>query len=145
MKKILTLLIVISSLFAAPQLYYMPNQTLGITQTPVEIIALDAGATIPAGTSMVLPNSSTANAWFTLPALVTGHVVTLLIDAGATGYEVRPAIPIQCINAVSCTPNLELAVAADTLVRFTCISSLGWIAEKVSTAGVMATAGTPDS
>jgi len=119
----------------------------GLTQTAVPIIPLDAGATIPAGTSMLLPTSATANAWVILPTPVAGHVINILTDAGATGYEIRPALATQFINNTECTPNKELAVSSTDGIRATCTKSGAagrWLVEKISNIGAATAGGTPD-
>jgi len=119
----------------------------GLTQTAVGRIPTADGTTtavIAAGTSVVQPTSADANHWLTLPTPVAGHMITILPDVGATGFEVRAADPAnQYINNISGV-NVELAVAATDTIIFICVvggATGRWIAYKLDNLGAPATAG----
>lgn len=119
--------------------------TTKLNQTPTAIVPLDAGATVPADVSFLAPACLTANAWITLPTPVVGKKIWINIDA--TGYEIRPALATQYINNTECTPNKELAIAADVAVECIAVKAGAtgeWIITQFSNVGAPTGGGTPD-
>jgi hypothetical protein len=77
-----------------------------------------------------------------LPAPVVGN--SIMLHVAANGYELRTnnpgSVKLNNVNGAG----KELAVAANTVIRCTCVSSTDWIAEKISNVGAPAGGGTPD-
>ena len=98
--------------------------------------------TIAAGTSFVSVTSGNADHIVVLPAPVVGN--SIMLHVAANGYELRTnnpgSVKLNNVNGAG----KELAVAANTVIRCTCVSSTDWIAEKISNVGAPAGGGTPD-
>ena len=103
-------------------------------------------AVIVSGTSWVTVTASVNTKWITLPTPVLGHVIWLQEDSGQNGYEIRCADPAnQFLNNVT-GANVELAVAADTVIQLVCNeggATGGYIATKYDNVGAATSAGTP--
>jgi hypothetical protein len=68
----------------------------------------------------------------------------IFLSVGANGYElITPASSNQTINRVDADGTNQMDVAADTVVRVTCISASGWIAETIAATTIAITA--PDN
>ena len=99
-------------------------------------------AVISAGTSFVSVTSENAAHIIVLPPAVIGNSV--VIHVGGNGYELRTSNPSSIkLNNVDGS-GTELAVAANVVIRCTCVSTTAWIAEKISNVGARAGGGTPD-
>lgn len=98
--------------------------------------------TIAAGTSFVSVTSANAAHIVVLPTPVVGN--SIVLHVGATGYELRTNDPSSVsLNNVSGSAK-ELAIAANVVIRCTCVSSTAWIAEQISNVGAPTGGGTPD-
>lgn len=98
--------------------------------------------TIAAGTSFVSVTSGNADHIVVLPTPVVGN--SIVLHVGANGYELRTNDPTSVsLNNVSGSAK-ELAVAANVVIRCTCVSSTAWIAEQISNVGAPTGGGTPD-
>ncbi len=99
-----------------------------------------AGATtgtISAGSSLVTVTSDDANKILILPVPVAGH--RIVIQAPATGFELRSNDPATiAINGGSGSA-AESAIPANSTVFITCISATSWKGFIVSSAGVVTT------
>lgn len=97
---------------------------------------------IAAGTSFVSVTSADANHIISLPTPVPGN--SILLHVVGNGYELRAHDPSSVsLNNVSGSGK-EMAVAANVVIRCTCVSTQAWIAEKISNAGAPAGGGTPN-
>ena len=98
--------------------------------------------TIASGTTRVKVTASNANHIIVLP-VPTGNDV-IVIDVGATGFELRTNSPTTVsLNNVT-GADKELAVAADTTILAISLSTTAWIAMKLDNVGAPAGGGTPD-
>lgn len=102
----------------------------------------DDTSVIPAGTSFVSVTSTNADHVIVLPPPVIGN--SIVIHVGGNGYELQTSSPGSLtLNNVSGV-GTELAVAANVVIRCTCVSTTAWIAEKISNVGAPAGGGTPN-
>lgn len=119
--------------------------TVGSQNTAVARTATVDGAgtgTVAAGTSFVSVTSAGANNIIVLPTPVVGN--SIVLHVGANGYELRTNdVASVTLNNVSGS-GVELAVAANVVIRCTCVSATAWISEKISNVGAPAGGGTPD-
>jgi hypothetical protein len=114
------------------------------TATAVTVTADWTGTgLIPAGASVVVITSDSADKQATLPANVVGTKMTIIV--GATGCELICADASAKINDVVCGETNEAALAADTHYELTCISATEWIMVGITKLGAVDTPVVPDA
>lgn len=123
-----------------PELGITESITAGTNGTYTAQIAQDATYC-----KVVSVTSGGATAYVVLPKAVAeliGRIIYLKV--GANGYElVTPASSNDEINAVDSDGTNQLDVAANTTVRLTQISAIGWLAEQVAATAITVVA--PDN
>lgn len=90
---------------------------------------------ISTGVTHVVVTSDDANKVITLPAPVPG--LEIVLQNGATGYELRTSAPGTIAINGGAAANAESAVAAATTVIVKCTSATTWIGSTVTAAGVV--------
>ena len=122
--------------------------TAGCQSTAVAVTATVDGLTtgiIPAGARYVTATAGAdANSIVTLPTPVVGNIITMYI--GTTGCEVRTVAASNVkINDVDSDGTNEVAIPAQTLCTFTCVSATEWTLEATTKLGATLTALLPDA
>jgi hypothetical protein len=113
------------------------NVTAAKIQSPTTAVtATDAGAAIPAGTSVALVNADgDANHIVILPAPVVGNIIHI-IENGTTGYELRTTDPTSiAINGGTASGGESAIAGATTYIRCVCVSSTAWISTQFAADG----------
>lgn len=88
------------------------------------VTATVSGAAIAATSSHVTVTSADANHIVILPAPVVGK--ELVINVGATGFELRSSTPASIAINGGTGANAESAIPANSTIRATCISLTAW-------------------
>lgn len=100
------------------------------------VTATVGGAAISATSSHVTVTSSDANHIVILPAPVVGK--QLVIDVGATGFELRSSAPSTIAINGGSGANAESAIPANSTCFLTCISATAWKGFKLASDGTVA-------
>jgi hypothetical protein len=90
---------------------------------------------ISAGVTHVAVTAANAAHIITLPAPVPG--LRIILQNGATGYELRSSAPATIAINGGAAENAESAVGAATTVIVECTSATTWIGSTVTAAGVV--------
>lgn len=100
------------------------------------VTASVGGAAIPATASHVTVTSANADHIVILPAPVVGK--QLVIDVGATGFELRSSSPTTIAINGGTGSGAESAIAANSTCFLTCISATAWKGFKQASDGTLA-------
>lgn len=99
------------------------------------VTATVGGAAISATTSHATVTSSDANHIVILPAPVVGKQI--VIDVGATGFELRSSTPASISINGGSGANAESAIPANATCFLTCISATAWKGYKLAADGTV--------